>query len=597
MKLSRIYCNKQALFPTIDFNEGLSVILAEIREQSNKNKDTHNLGKSTLSALLDFCLLAKKSSDIFLFSYKDTFIDFVFYLEIEMKNGSYLTIKRSTSNQSKIYFKKHTVKKQDYTHLSDEEWDHAKVPFERARTILDGYLDFGKLGEDYDFRKPIGYSLRRQNDYDDVFHLTKFKGSHSQWKPYLAHILGFDSALVSKNYELTQKIESLENNLTDLHSRLPRQLEELDKLDAVLQLKRAQVKELDDALQAFNFSKKDSNLIDELVEKIDIKISDLNSQKYYLSSQLKKIEQSLQVEPVKFRPQEAEIIFSEAGVHFPEQLKKSYNDLIEFNKTITDERRAALKNEMANLQKTMDAIIQELATLNEERSKTLSFLSNEDSFKKYKSMSKEVNKLSSEVLLIEERRSLSEAVLSIKTEIAEAKSYLAKNQAELVKNIHEMNSEDSRYSAIRYYFSRIIKNVLDRDAIISTTINKEGNLQFKAEILGNGEPTAESKGHSYKKLLCIAFDLAVAITYRNESYPKFLYHDGALETLDNRKKLRLIEIVRDIGEKFGIQEIITLIDSDLPYQSEGKFRFKPDEIICLLHDQGDEGRLFKMPKW
>jgi len=49
---------------------------------------------------------------------------------------------------------------------------------------------------------------------------------------------------------------------------------------------------------------------------------------------------------------------------------------------------------------------------------------------------------------------------------------------------------------------------------------------------------------------------------------------------------------------YRIQHIITLIDSDLPRMPDGSvFAFEKDEIVLLLHDQGDDGRLFKMPVW
>ncbi len=46
MKLSKIYSNFPEVFPEIHFRDGLNVVLAEIRLPENKNKDTHNLGKS-----------------------------------------------------------------------------------------------------------------------------------------------------------------------------------------------------------------------------------------------------------------------------------------------------------------------------------------------------------------------------------------------------------------------------------------------------------------------------------------------------------------------------------------------------------------------
>ena len=48
----------------------------------------------------------------------------------------------------------------------------------------------------------------------------------------------------------------------------------------------------------------------------------------------------------------------------------------------------------------------------------------------------------------------------------------------------------------------------------------------------------------------------------------------------------------------GLQQIITVIDSDLPLLEDGsRMAFDKSEVVRLLHDQGDEGRLFRMASW
>jgi len=78
MKLSRLYSNKPDLFEPVDFVQGLNVVLAEIRLPENRNKDTHNLGKTTLGRLLDFGFLAKRDPKFFLFKHLELFQEFVF---------------------------------------------------------------------------------------------------------------------------------------------------------------------------------------------------------------------------------------------------------------------------------------------------------------------------------------------------------------------------------------------------------------------------------------------------------------------------------------------------------------------------------------
>ena len=120
------------------FKEGLNVVIGEVHRPREYDRDTHNLGKTTLGKLLDFALLAKKTKDDFLFKHP-CFVDFVFFLEIELPRGHFLTIRRSVANPSKISLKKHANQYQDLSSCTD--WDHPDVSFEAAKKLADGLLD------------------------------------------------------------------------------------------------------------------------------------------------------------------------------------------------------------------------------------------------------------------------------------------------------------------------------------------------------------------------------------------------------------------------------------------------------------------------
>jgi uncharacterized protein YydD (DUF2326 family) len=90
--------------------------------------------------------------------------------------------------------------------------------------------------------------------------------------------------------------------------------------------------------------------------------------------------------------------------------------------------------------------------------------------------------------------------------------------------------------------------------------------------------------------------LAVLRAHLDEKYPRFVYHDGVFESLDDRKKENLLAIIRRYAE-LGLQPIITLIDSDLPVRAGDQPVFSSDEIVITLHDEGEKGRIFKMRAW
>lgn len=69
------------------------------------------------------------------------------------------------------------------------------------------------------------------------------------------------------------------------------------------------------------------------------------------------------------------------------------------------------------------------------------------------------------------------------------------------------------------------------------------------------------------------------------------------ESLDNRKKANLLAVVREYAV-LGIQSLITLIDSDMPPSTESDVPvFETDEVVLTLHDEGPDGRLFRMKAW
>jgi uncharacterized protein YydD (DUF2326 family) len=596
MKLSKLYCNKPQLFKEILFVSGLNVILAEIRLPENKDKDTHNLGKTTLARLLDFCFLQKRNKDFFLFKHS-VFNEFVFFLEIKIKNNQFVTLRRSVEQASRVSFKFHTKKHQNYTDLPDEHWEHCSIAFEKAKQLLDGLLEFDVI-KGYDFRSPISYALRIQNDFKDVFQLDKFQGKHSYWKPYLAKLLSFDDSLVKQNYHLVSEIEATKKQISLIKTELLGVDISLDKIEGLLLIKQQDERKLDKTITEFDFRVSDAKLNKSLVEEVEVRSANLNEQRYYLGINKQKIEQSLQEQKLIFNPKNAEKLFEEAGVFFPQQIKKDFKNLISFNKEITKERQQYLKEELEGIELKLEKINLELDELGKKRSKELAFLNEKDSIKKYRQLNDDLVILKADIEKLNRQKEALFEAQNLNNDISDKENERKKIKKQLEDNIEQKNHEDSKYKEIRLYFSNIIKEVLDCTALISSPVNKEGNIDFKAEIINSqGSVTSEDQGHTYRKLLCIAFDMAVSRAYINNNFIHFIYHDGVFETLDNRKKENLINVMREY-EKLGIQQIITLIDSDLPLGKENKcFQFKDNEIILHLHDEGKQGRLFKIESW
>lgn len=595
MILTKLYSNMDKKFEPIIFNRGLNIIMGEIRLPENMEKDTHNLGKSTLALLLDYCLLKRKSQNFFLFKHYEIFKEFIFFLELEYADGKYLTIKRGVDNNTKISLLKHTECHRNFVHLADEEWTHSSFPsFAGAKLELDSILNLEVI-KPWDYRMPVSYALRSQDDYNDVFQLSKFAGKHIKWKPYLSKLLGLNATLVQSQYELKDKIEELKKQKERLKEDLNGFTDSLDKLEGLILIKSEESEKIKKQLDDFDFEIEDSNVNQALVEDIDVQLSELNKNKYYISSSIDKLENSLNKDKIVFSTKEAKLIFEEAGILFEGQIQKKYDELIKFNKDITNERQSYLKEELEELKTELVEINNSIKSLNLKRSQALYFLKDSGVIDKYKMLSSKLIKLDAELLRlkIQEEKLIDYQELKTKEKIFQGE--IDANKISIANNVQESKHKESIYSQIKLNFNNIIKTILEKEALISISQNKEGNLDFKEEILDTkGNETSESDGHTYKKLLCMAFDLAVNQVYIKNNYTHFIYHDGFLEKLDNRKKEKFIKLLRKMSRN-KFQYIGTLIDSELA--NGDKSIFEDNEIILTLHDDGNNGLLFKIPTW
>lgn len=593
MKLSKIYSNFPEKFNPIVFNDGLNVVLGKIKQPQDEKKTTHNLGKSILCRLIDFCLLASVTNNFFLLK-NDCFENFHFFLELMLdNNNTYITVKRTVKPHTKISLKSHNDRNQNYINLPKDNWDHDEIPIEKAKELLDMYLGWD-IPKGNTYRNIIGYFLRSQDDYQDVFHLSKNKGKESDWKPCLASILGFNGELIQSHYDIEKTIEEKKSEQKSLEAIGEKNKQPLNEKVLTLESLKKDVNKKENYLNNFNFYEQDQESIIKLVNSIDEKIMKLNTDCYYLNKKKSKIEHSLKKEKPKFDPNKVAQLFEEVDIFFKGQLKKSYEDLIEFNKSITKERSLYLKKNLNDIKQHLEIIQKELQDYNAQKQAKLQFIRNNNALEKYKEYNRDIDTIKKDISDLEFKIKLLKQANDVNRYIKNLENNKNNKEIEISDEIrNQSENTEGIFYKIQQSFGWIIQNVLEKRAILIVDLNNNSHLIFKAKILNlQGQDTSEDDGHSYKKLICVAFDLAVLKLHLETRFPHFVYHDGVLESLDNRAKKNLLEVFREYTSS-GIQSIITINDSDLPDTVDKCFDEK--DIILQLTDTGK--RLFNIPPW
>lgn len=593
MKLSRLYSNRPEIFGPIVFRDGLNVVIADIRHPKEEDKFGHNLGKTLLIEIIDFGLLGGVDTSHVFKRHPELFTDFVFFLEVCLPTGDYVTIRRSAAEQSKIAFKRHKERDQDFNSLPESDWDHWRESFKKAVNILDSYLAFTPI-RPWSYRKGLGYFLRGQDDWRDVFQLSKFgAGKHLYWKPYLGRVLGFDDAILEEKYKADAAHSILNQKRSELQSEVSFKPADFDKLRASISVKRDEIETKLRALDSFDFHAEETGLVRSLADQIEAEVADLNQRLYNARHDLSQIERHL-ADEIHFDLADVKRVFDEARLTFPAQLAKDYEDLVEFNRRILVERRSSLTQRATELRTEITTIESENSKLSAKRQEILRVLGGSDSLQKFKELQRQLDEDRASIAIMEAKAAKLQELIGVHDELRANKIKIDQLTAQIDQMVKKGNA---RYEGIRRVFSRIIKDVLHRTALLYLSQNGEGNLDLHAEF-SDAETdleTDEARGTTFRQLLCMAFDLAVLISYADEPFFHFVYHDGGLERLQAKLKVAMLQTIRQTCLEHRIQYILTALSEDIPNTEEfAQVRPTDDEIVLSLHDGGEAGRLFRM---
>lgn len=599
MKLVRLYSNQAAIFPEIRFNAGLNVILARVKAPEDKDKSDHNTGKSTLSTFIDFMLLEAVGNTFPTRKRPDLFGHMVFFLEILLPDRStHVTIRRAANADTKIALKRHVadVANIDFAGAGEEEWDHWNLPLERATELLNSWLAFDAIPATWDYRKGVTYFLRTQNDYRDVFRVEKFqRGADFYWKPYMADLLGLHGNLLSQKYEADRLADGGEQAVEVLARGSAYSVDDSDKLSAQIGLAEKSIQKKTAQLGEFSFHDMEMEVSEDLVTNVDTGLSKSEQEIYYLRRDLQTAKDGLAT-AFEFKVDDIRAVYEDCAVALPDALLRSYEDLLGFNRKLINERNKYLRQRIRSLESAIEKETERHKTLSEQRQRYMELFKNRESLARFKSLQAELVRSEESLRQLKSALARVEEMIALREESLKAKRDSERLAEEIKKQVQHPSQ---RYQSLRERFQTIANEFLNVPAVLFVKQNEKGNLDFYVEVQqrqGEGEFSSEAEGTTFKKLLCMAFDLAVLSEYASMRFYHFIYHDGALEGEDDRKKFALLKLVERFCNEFGIQYILSAIQHELPRDGNDQpHKFADGVVVRELHDDGDSGRLFRMP--
>ncbi len=594
MRLVRLASSDPEIFPTIEFRRGLNVVFARVTDPKDLDRDSHNLGKTFLVSVIDFALLGSVDKDHAFRKHQEIFGGLKFDLTLETTYGVLVTVRRAVSGSKVVSIHVHTTDDpREAVELEAKQWTEVGLSNQSGRRALDRFLGLNSL-RPYDYRKGLNYVLRRQEDYTEVFRVSRFsRGKDKEWKPFMGLLLGFNHDLLWGKYELDDSIRDLERIRERLEHEAGTTRDRYNELQGLIDLRSQDLKGLQVEVERFDFKELEADLSKTVVEDLEVRVSESNQRRYTIDFELREIASTLK-EGFQFNLEEVSRVFEEAERALPDQLVRSYDELLDFNRQIAEGRKGRLRELRDKLVAERARVSEELDRLNDARQSAMFALKEQQTLEKYRRLQAKLVEGEREVARLREQLAVLDRASAIQRDIQAFRG----ERTELIDSVSQAATGANQFFAeLRGRFSRFVEATINLHALLSVRVNREGNFDFNVQTFDREfqrRETAEGEGTSYKKMLCVAFDLALLASHAQHAFYRFVYHDGVFEGLDNRRKVQLLDLVRRLCADHDLQYILTVIDTDLPRDtSDEKLLFSSDEVIRTLHDQGSEGRLFR----
>lgn len=535
--LKKIYSSLPT-FKTLEFHEGLNIIVAEKSNPLSGKSTRNGAGKSTIIEILHF-LFGGNVDSIFK---SEELINHSFSVDFEINNKDF-TITRSANQATNFYLtlaEGNKILNQKYTKADLIEFLTKEL--------------FWDMPEIVSFRSTLSYFLRRDADggFSESTEFIK-RQKASDKKKTLSYLLGLDTSLPQEWEDLEMKRKDL-NSLNKIMKNGMIDSIKMDssylKSEKIVYEER--VENLEKEIKRFEVLPEYRNLEKEANE-ITKKINDITERNFFFNKEQSNLQQSLESEQhisTKFSTRD---MYEELNILMPDVVYKRFEDVEIFHDSVVRNRKAFLLEEKEALaQKVMSNNVK-MDLLAKRRQEIMVILQNKGAIDQYSKLQDELNQM---------KTRYTEIVKQLQTldEIANVKIELTTGKAKLVKKMRENQSdqEDLIKHAI-LSINHILEELYgtNHGTRFSVDANEKSGL-----IVTLSKPDKKSRG--INNMLTFSFDMMlIELNHMLGRSMDFLFHDSHLfDGVDTSQTRTALLLAARKSKELNFQ-YVTTVNSDI----------------------------------
>ena len=569
----------QESFRPVRFKSGANIILAERTRESAK-KDTRNgLDKSTLLAILSYCLGGNKAGVLA----SPQLGGWTFSLDAE-HDGCPFSVSRSMDEQGIVEVEGDTGQWLTASAVATTISGSVRIKLDDYRRML-GQIMFGLDPSAAQIHSPtfrclVSYCIRqggKSGGYHSPFYNSRMQ-TRSGVQISNAYLLGLNWRLageLSDAHDSKKRLKVLEREATE--GVLADAIGSAGDLEAVMIRLDDKSRREEEKIREFKVHKEYSQLEEE-ANRLTESMHELVNKRSVQAKTLERYKQSTRQES-DVSPDSVLAVYEESRVLFPESVRRRLEEAKEFHESIVKNRREFLGSEINRLDADVDSKSRQIDDMGAKRAKIMRILETHGAVEELVAMQARHKET------IERRAEVSSRLGTLK-EIGRKNAAI---NAEMVRlcELAESDfdaSKGQRRDAILAFnrYSEMLYNAPGRLSIDMT----EGAYRFDVEIERSG-----SKGIGNMKIFC--YDLVLASLWAGRSpSPGFLAHDSEIfDGVDERQVALALQTAAKESERLGIQYICAINSDTAPHDEfGGDFDFG-SHVAITLTDKGNDGGL------
>ncbi|MCK4205966.1 DUF2326 domain-containing protein [Brucella pituitosa] len=572
--ITEIYSDLKT-FKTLTFNPGLNILVANRHETSGARDTRNGTGKTSMIELLHFIVQDRKNPDDDF--HKNELIGHRFGANFKQDDSVTAIVRKSNPGKEKdeAFLNGNAIEFKDLRKNLGLEWFNLKEDDSNGLyTPKFGALFsfFVRKARNGAFNSPI-LNSSDQNAWDSQINL--------------AYLLGFDWRLIQKLQSLKdqkKKADSLASMVKDGYFSdgaldLNKMQSRLDILEGEIERKRGELVSTK-VLEGYRDHELAANALTS-------QIRDLNEANLQDLDLIESIAAGLE-EVHDARLADIKALYGQVGIYFSDQVRKRFDEVEEFHRTLTENRQKQLGEERRRAEQRVRDRRQAIDRLQVALSEKLALLGSGIALDRLIRLEAELLGLETEMADLKRQiprlRDVTDEQKKLKRDIAE--------QVDLIgQDVNER--EEARKFAVQA-FAEVSRYLYDvpGNLILGRSKGVSG-LEIDTDIVGK-----KSGGKSHMQIFCFDWVLAEAAR-KQEKFPGFLVHDSHIfDGVDGRQIGLALSFAQKKCDQLGVQYIVAMNSDDLDKirreeEASSEKIFDPTPYVMETHLSDDEtGGLF-----